>query len=97
MVASFGAAYGRMRDMARIFSSGKSICWMSMPRSSMNGWSWFSMVSRQYLKAKVTEGGSFGAGNKWKLETVKLNDLQIKELDILFDEMMEFSGKKSVK
>ena len=49
------------------------------------------------MDAKVTEGGSFGAGNKWKLETVKLNDLQIKELDILFDQMMEFSGKKCIK
>ena len=56
-----------------------------------------NMVSRQYVDAKVTEGGSFGAGNKWKLETVKLNDLQIKELDILFDQMMEFSGKKCIK
>ena len=51
------------------------------------------MVSRQYEKAKVTEGGSFGAGRKWKLETVKLNDMQKRELDILYADMMEFCRK----
>ena len=49
-----------------------------------------NMVSRQYVSAKVTEGGSFGAGKKWKLETVKLNDLQRIELDMLYDDMMKF-------
>ena len=49
-----------------------------------------NMVSRQYEKAKVTEGGSFGAGRRWKLETVSLNDLQKKELDLLYNDMMEF-------
>ena len=48
-----------------------------------------NMVSRQYDKAKVTEGGSFGAGRKWKLETVELNDVQKAELDSLYEEMME--------
>jgi dihydrodipicolinate synthase/N-acetylneuraminate lyase len=52
-----------------------------------------NMVSRQYEKAKVTEGGSFGAGRKWKLETVKLNDIQKRELDILYADMMEFCRK----
>ena len=52
-----------------------------------------NMVSRQYEKAKVTEGGSFGAGRKWKLETVKLNDMQKRELDILYADMMEFCRK----
>ena len=52
-----------------------------------------NMVSRQYEKANVTEGGSFGAGRKWKLETVTLNDLQKKELDQLYEDMLEFSGK----
>lgn len=50
-------------------------------------------VSRQYEKAKVTEGGSFGSGNKWTLTTVTVSDLQKKELDILFDNMIEFSKK----
>ena len=50
-----------------------------------------NMVSRQYEKANVTEGGSFGSGRKWKLDTVKLNDLQKAELDRLYDEMIEFS------
>ena len=53
-----------------------------------------NMVSRQYEKAKVTEGGSFGAGRRWKLETVKLSDLQKKELDLLYDDMMEFAGRR---
>jgi hypothetical protein len=48
------------------------------------------MVSRQYTKAKVTEGGSFGGGNTWKLESVELKDLQKRELDLLFEEMKAF-------
>ena len=51
-----------------------------------------NMVSRQYAKANVTEGGSFGAGRKWKLETVELNDVQKAELDSLYEEMMGFSS-----
>ena len=51
-----------------------------------------NMVSRVYVESKVTEGGMFGAGRKWKLHTVKLNDVQKKELDLLYDEMTEFSG-----
>ena len=50
-----------------------------------------NMVSRQYEKAKVTEGGSFGAGRRWKLETTELNDLQKKELDLLYEDMIEYS------
>ena len=49
-----------------------------------------NMVSRQYEKAKVTEGGSFGAGRRWKLETTTLSDLQKRELDLLYNDMMEF-------
>ena len=52
-----------------------------------------NMVSRQYEKAKVTEGGSFGTGRKWKLDTVKLSDRQMKELDLLFKDMFDFVGK----
>ena len=53
-----------------------------------------NMVSRQYEKAKVTEGGSFGAGRRWKLETVSLSELQKKELDLLYDDMMAYSGRR---
>ena len=56
-----------------------------------------NMVSRQYEKAKVTEGGSFGAGRRWKLETTTLNDMQKKELDALYDDMVEYSRKGSGK
>ena len=54
-----------------------------------------NMVSRQYEKAKITEGGSFGAGRKWKLDAVELNDLQKRELDLLHEQMMEFTAKQS--
>ena len=49
-----------------------------------------NLVSRQYDKAKVTEGGSFGTGRKWKLETVTLTDRQKRELDLLLRDMMDF-------
>ena len=49
-----------------------------------------NMVSRQYEKANVTEGGSFGAGRRWKLETTALSDLQKLELDMLYRDMMDF-------
>lgn len=52
-----------------------------------------NMVSRQYETAKVTEGGSFGTGRKWKLDTVNLNDLQKRELDLLYGDMIEYSRK----
>ena len=54
-----------------------------------------NMISRQYVDAKVTEGGSFGSGKKWKLHRTELNDLQKKELDCLYGDMMEFVGGKS--
>ena len=56
-----------------------------------------NLVSRVYENSKVTEGGMFGAGRNWKLHTVKLNDIQKKELDLLCAEMMEFSGKDAKK
>jgi len=49
-----------------------------------------NLVSRQYDNAKVTEGGSFGTGKKWKLETVTLSDRQKAELDLLLKDMNEF-------
>ena len=55
-----------------------------------------NMVSRQYEKAKVTEGGSFGSGRKWKLETVKLSDRQKAELDLLYADMLAFCASSSV-
>ena len=52
-----------------------------------------NMVSRQYEDAKVTEGGSFGAGKKWKLVNTELKEIQKKELDCLFSDMMDFVNK----
>lgn len=50
-------------------------------------------VSRQYVDKKVTEGGSFGVGSRWKLETVELDERQKAELDLLYKDMLEFVGK----
>ena len=47
-------------------------------------------VSRQYVNKRVTEGGSFGVGNEWRLDTVELTELQKKELDLLYAEMFEW-------
>lgn len=44
-------------------------------------------VSRRYANAKETEGGSFGSGRKWKLDTVQIPDRQKRELDILYGEI----------
>jgi len=53
-----------------------------------------NLVSRQYDKAKVTEGGSFGVGKKWKLETVMLTERQKLELDLLLKDMTDFVKNK---
>jgi hypothetical protein len=50
-------------------------------------------VSRQYSKSQVTEGGSFGTGKAWKLETVALTPLQRQELDALCEDMLSFVAK----
>ena len=41
-------------------------------------------VSRRYADAKETEGGSFGSGKKWKLDTVEIPERQRRELDLLY-------------
>ena len=46
-------------------------------------------VSRRYVNAKETEGGSFGAGKKWKLNTVEIPERQRKELDLLYAKILE--------
>ena len=46
-------------------------------------------VSRRYADAKETEGGSFGSGRKWKLDTVEISDRQKKELDLLYAKIQE--------
>ena len=50
-------------------------------------------VSRQYVNRKVTEGGSFGVGNAWKLETVALDARQKAELDLLYLDMLEYTAE----
>lgn len=46
-------------------------------------------VSRRYLNASETEGGSFGSGRKWKLDKVQISDTQRKELDLLYVEILK--------
>ena len=46
-------------------------------------------VSRRYADAKETEGGSFGSGKKWKLDTVELPERQRRELDLLYGKIMQ--------
>ena len=46
-------------------------------------------VSRRYVDAKETEGGSFGAGKKWKLDKVEIPERQRKELDLLYEKIRE--------
>lgn len=41
--------------------------------------------------------GQGGTGRKWKLDTVKLNALQKRELDLLYDDMIEYSRKGAEK
>ena len=49
-----------------------------------------NLVSREYAKGKVTEGGSFGSGHAWKLSTLTIPDRQRAELDLLYADMMRF-------
>ena len=51
-------------------------------------------ISRQYKNAVVKDAGSFGARREWKLVDVKLTDLQIKELDLLYKDMMDFVERR---
>ena len=46
-------------------------------------------VSRRYADAKETEGGSFGSGRRWKLDTVEIPERQRKELDLLYAKILE--------
>lgn len=52
-----------------------------------------SLVSRQYQHREVTEGGTFGWGDGWKLETFDLSESQKVELDALYGDMVRFIGK----
>ena len=56
-----------------------------------------SLVSRQYHHREVTEGGTFGWGDGWKLETVELTERQKAELDALYDDMMDFVNARAAK
>ena len=51
-------------------------------------------VSRQYKNVVVKDAGSFGAGRDWKLVNVELTDLQKKELDLLYRDMMDFVNER---
>lgn len=51
-----------------------------------------NMVTREYVKGKNTEGGMFGTTKQWKLSEVKLSERQMKELDMLYDDMYRFAN-----
>lgn len=51
-------------------------------------------ISRQYVNVVVKDAGSFGVGREWKLVDVELTELQKKELDLLYKDMMDFVGKR---
>ena len=54
-------------------------------------------VSRQYRDVEIKDAGSFGVGREWKLVDVELTELQKKELDLLYCDMMDFvNGRKRV-
>lgn len=53
-----------------------------------------NLVSRQYKTVKVTEGGSFGVGREWELETVELSERQKAEIGLLLKDMTDFVGTK---
>ena len=52
-----------------------------------------NLISREYEKADVTEGGSFGNGHAWRLSTVTLTESQMRELDVLFEDMRQFAKR----
>ena len=75
------------------------------PRGDMRGYAlhyfkrlgiFKTTLTRQYLKAKVQEQGivSEGGNHGWKLEDLKLTDLQRAELDECYDDMLRFCGRK---
>lgn len=53
-----------------------------------------NLVSRQYKTVNVTEGGSFGVGRDWKLETVELSERQKSEIKLLLKDMKDFVDGK---
>lgn len=44
-------------------------------------------ISRRFVNACETDGGSFGSGKAWKLDEVAITDRQRKELDLLYGEI----------
>jgi len=51
-------------------------------------------LSRQYKNVVVRDAGSFGVGRDWELVDVKLTDLQVKELDLLYRDMLDFAATR---
>lgn len=85
------AAYAMYRLLIdqRNFPGGAGLRGYPMYYLKKNGLA-SSTVSRQYLHREVTEGGTFGWGEGWKLESVELSGRQRAELDALYDDMLNF-------
>lgn len=47
-----------------------------------------NLVSREYKVLNVTEGGNFGVGREWKLNTLTIPKSMRIELDLLYDDML---------
>lgn len=69
------------------------------PRGDMRGYALYyfkrlglfkNTLTRQYEKAVAKEQGTEGSGTKWKIEDLKLTDLQKAELDQCYDDAMRF-------
>ena len=52
-----------------------------------------NLVSREYKVLNVTEGGNFGVGREWKLDTLVIPESMRRELDLLQDDMMRFVNR----
>lgn len=52
-----------------------------------------NLVSRVYRTLNVTEGGNFGVGREWKLETLVIPEAMRRELELLYDDMVRFANR----
>ena len=54
-----------------------------------------NMVSREYVEFREYDGAPYGVGRKWKVGRTELSDIQARELDALYADMIRYSGKAS--
>ena len=49
-----------------------------------------NMLSREYANHRDFDGAPYGIGREWKLERTQLNEIQKRELDLLYSDMQAF-------